>query len=265
MASLRALGAVPGTLRRNPVLFAPVIVVVAVQLPALALQRTNPFVVSLVASLVSLGSLVAVPFVHAGLVAMVDEALDGRTSLATFREAGRAYYVSMLGAAVLLTAVGLGLGVLVFLGAVAAFVVVVFVLRGDAAALFLAVAGLTLLAASFYLAVLFFVQFYGPAVVLEGRGAVEGVERSVALVRANPASVLGYTLLVGLGAAFVGLLFGVASLLLTPSAASVLDLAPSAVGGVVALLSVVVLVGTLAGGVYATYSVAFYRALCARA
>lgn len=264
MAVLRALQVVPRTLRRNPVLFVPIVVVVAVQLPALALQRTNPLLSSFVASLVFLGSLAALPFVHAGLVAMVDEALDGRTSLATFRRAGRANYVSVLGATLLLVLVVLGLGVVVFLGAVAAFVILL-ALRADAALLFLVVVGLSSLAFVGFLVVLFFVQFYGQVIVLEDRGAVEGLQRSVALVRRHLPAALGYTLLVAVGTGVVGLLFSVASLLLTPSISTVIDLPLSAVGGGLVLLGVLTLVGTLAGGIFATYSVVFYRVLCDRA
>lgn len=260
MTALGALRRVPGVLRRNPVLFVPVLALVAIQLPALALQRSDPLLSTVVSFLVSVVSLVVVPFVHAGLVGMVDEALDGRTSLDTFRWSGRANYVSTLAATVLLVVVALGLGILAFLGTLLGFVVLLGT-GNDAGHLFLLAVALSLLGFVGFLVVLFFVQFFAQAIVVDDRDAVGGLERSVELVREHLRSTLAYSLLVGAGWLVVGVVFASATVLLAP-AGSVGFRAPLQFGsGLVALLGILALVATLAGGIYATYSVAFYRAL----
>lgn len=260
MAALGALRQVPGTLRRNPVLFAPVLVLVVIQLPALALQRTDPLLSTVVSFLVSLVSLVVVPFVHAGLVGMVDEGLDGRTSLDTFRRSGREYYVSTIAATVLVVLLALALAILALLGTLLGFVVLL-ATGNDAGHLFLLGASLSLLAFVGFLAALFFVQFFAQAIVVDGCDAVGGLERSVSLVRAHLRSALGYSLFVGAGWGVVALVFVGTTLLLAPPVSAGLDAPFRMSQGRPDLLALVTLVGTLAGGVYATYSVAFYRAL----
>lgn len=260
MAALGALRQVPGALRRNPVLFVPVLALAVIQLPSLALQRSDPLLSTVVSFLVSLVSLAVAPFVLAGLVGMVDEALDGTTSLDAFREAGRENYVSTLAATALLVVVALGLGILVFLGTLFGFVVLL-ATGNDAGHLLLLATSLSLLGFVGFLGVLFFVQFFAQAIVVDDHDAVGGLERSVELVREHLRRTFAYSLVVGAGWLAVGLVFTSATVLLAP-AGSVGFQPPLQLGSeLFALLALVTLIVTLAGGVYATYSVAFYRTL----
>ena len=110
MVVLNALRRTPGALRRNPVLFVPILVISLFQVPQLALQAVNPLLSSIVSLGLSLVLLVVMPFFQGGLIAMADEALDGRTAVQTFIEAGKTNYVSILVASLALMAVNFVLG-----------------------------------------------------------------------------------------------------------------------------------------------------------
>jgi len=115
-----------------------------------------------------------------------------------------------------------------------------------------------------YLLVAFFVQFYAHAVVLDDAELVEGFRRSAGLVRSNFLSAVGFTLLLTIGGAIVGVLAAAGSLVFgpqQPAGSPVADLVPIEPGPVVVAaiaLGYVLLTG-IAGAFYATYSVAFYR------
>lgn len=118
MAVFDALRRSPGALRRNPVLFVPVLVVALFQLPQLVLQGSNPLLASLISFGLSLVYIVAVPLFQAGLLGMADEALDGVTSLGSFLREGRANYVSMLVAYLLVLAASFVLVIVAVIGGV---------------------------------------------------------------------------------------------------------------------------------------------------
>jgi hypothetical protein len=262
MALLHALRRTPAAIERNPVLFVPILVLALFQVPQLVLQSTSPGLATLL-SLVLSGALVLVaPLVPGGLVGMADEALDGDTSLATFVAAGTGNYVSLL-------AVSLGLVALnVVVGVVASFVGVgVLFARypggaGDTTALVALLLAVLALVALAYLLVVFVVQFYVQAIVLDGRGAVGGLRRSAALVRTNLASVAGYSVVVGVLGALVGAAFGGASLVVGASSAGV-HVPQLPVAGVVGVALVAVALAALLGGATTVFSVAFYRTLSA--
>jgi hypothetical protein len=261
MAVFDALRRTPDALRRNPVLFVPVLVVALFQLPQLVLQGWNPLLASLVSFGFSLVYLVAVPFFQGGLLGMADEALDGVTSLGSFLREGRANYVSMLVAYLLVLAVSIVLVIVGVLGAVfgGALLFVGGGQPGVAQLAVLGVVGLVILLA--YLTLVFFVQFYGQAIVLEDCGAIDGLRRSVGLVRRNLLSALGYSVLVGVLGGVVGLFLGAVSLLSSPESAALLGLPQPSIA-VVAAASLVVVIGAAAlGTLLAVYSVAFYRAI----
>jgi len=178
MAVLNALRRTPSALRRNPVLLVPILALSLIQVPQLALQAVDPLLSSIVSLGMSLVFLVVMPFFHGGLIAMADEALDGRTALQTFVDDGKsqlrlaarrvsrpdggqlrprmvAFFVALFGGIFVLGGGGLESASLAVLAAIGIVVAIVVLL---------------------YLLVLFFLQFYGQAIVLEDMGAVDGLK-----------------------------------------------------------------------------------------
>jgi|GEM_PF-3508149 hypothetical protein len=145
-----------------------------------------------------LATVLALPFVLGGFLAMATAALrDGEPSLRSFVRAGGANYLRLVGGVVLF---GLGLGAVMTLVTTLSFAPVVLIAvagRADLAAvgagLGAAVAIVTSVAA--LAAGFLFLQFFAPAIAVEGRGVVDGLRRSVGLVRRKLASAVGFTLL----------------------------------------------------------------------
>jgi len=265
MAVLNALRRTPGALRRNPVVLVPILVILLVQVPQLALQAVNPLLSSVVSLGLTLVFLVVLPVFQGGLIAMADEALDGRTSLQMFVDEGKANYVPILVAYLALVAVNFALGMVAFFIVLSGGLFVIGSGGLDSANIVvLAVIGLIVaVVVLVYLVALFFVQFYGQAIVLEDRGAVDGLKRSVSVVRQHLVSTLGYTILVGLFGGVFGGVLGVFPLLLSPRSATALPI-PELSLPVVAVAGLIFLaVGTLFGGFFGVYSVSFYRELTA--
>ncbi|WP_049985533.1 DUF7847 domain-containing protein [Halobellus rufus] len=263
MAVLTALRESPGALVRNPVLFVPVLAVMVVQLPVMLLQSVNPVLASVASALVSLLSIAAIPFFQGGLLAMADEALGGQTSLATFLDSGKRHYVAILVAYLVLLAVNFAFGMLAFVSTFAGGILFIGSgqFGGPNLAVLVALGIVAAIGILAYLLVVFFLQFYGQAIVLEGRDAVEGLKRSVGVVRANLLSTVGYVLVAGVAGAIAGIGFAGASTLLSPDATAVMgNPAPEPSLSMLAGVGVGVLVlGTLFGGFFAVFSVAFYR------
>ncbi|MFC7097625.1 hypothetical protein [Halobaculum marinum] len=261
MALQTALRRTPATLVRNPALFVPVLVLTLLQTPQLLLQSSAPLLASVVSLAVSALFLVVTPFVQAGFIGMADEALDGHTSLSTFVAAGKANFVQVFLVYLLLVGVNLALGLFGFVAAVVA-VVSLYPGGGTPSTPLLVAAGLVVLAVVLaYLVLVFVVQFYGQAIVVDDYDALDALRHSYALVRRNLVSVLGYTLLVGaLGGGF-GAVVGLSSVLTMPAVPT----DPLAVGfpslGAVALSAVLIVVGTLFGSFIGTLSVSYYREL----
>ena len=263
MAVLNALCRTPAALRRNPVVLVPILVILLVQVPQLILQAVNPLLSSVVSLGLSLGFLVVLPVFQGGLIAMADEALDGRTSLQTFVDEGKANYVPFLVAYLALVAVSSVLGMVTVLAALFGGLFVIGSGGLDSANIAV-LAGIGLIVAVvvlLYFLALFFIQFYGQAIVLEDTGAVDGIKRSVSVVREHLVSTFGYTVLVGLFGGVFGGVVGVFPLLLSPRAPTTLPL-PELSLSIVGLGGLIVLaVGTLFGGFFGVYSVSFYREL----
>lgn len=259
-------------MRRNPVLLVVAAAFSLLQLPGLLAQSLHP----LVGSLVSLGfsgvSIFVMPFFFAGILAMANEALDGRTSARTFVREGKSHYVSVLVVYLGLFAVNLVLG---FAIAFAAIFVGIFVLSGAGQpnlAVLAVLGGIGLLALVGYLLVAFLVQFFGHAIVVDDLNATESIKRSAWCVRHNLVSVLGYSLLTAAGGAVFGLFGGLLSLLTTPRPSPAMNgAAPPAaaplpfdlptvglVGTVGLALLLVILTGAF-GGLFAAFSTALYR------
>jgi hypothetical protein len=273
MAVLTALRRSPGALGHNPVILVPVLALMLAQLPALLLQSVNPLLASVVSTGLSVAFVAAVPFFQGGLFAMADEALDstganattgGRTSLATFFDSGKRHYVSILVAYLVILAVNFVFGMFAFSAAIAGGVLYVGSGGFDGNLAALAVIGLFVaVGALAYLLVTFFLQFYGQAIVLEDRGAVEGLKRSAQVVRRHLLSTLGYVVLGAAVGVVAGVGFAVASVLLSSERAPVPltgATLPELSFPLLAVVSVaVVLLGTLFGGFFTVFSVAFYR------
>jgi hypothetical protein len=275
MVVISSLQAALDGLRRNPILFAIAAAYGVLQLPQLVAQGVHP----LFASIVSIGMIpimvFVVPFFLAGMVAMANEAIDGTTSLETFVSAGKHHYVSVFVAYLLLMGINLVLG----MGFVLALVFGGWMLLlgggevGLAVAAILAITVLVLLC--LYLGVAFVLQFFAHTIVIDGHGAIDGLQRSVSIVRTNLRDVFGYSLLVGAVGLVVGIFAGVLSMIATFSARlrstpdSGVAIAPGVpadllqtdvVGMVVAGL-LYVFVTALFGGAFAAYSTSFYRAI----
>ncbi|MCO8268542.1 hypothetical protein NKF06_18630 [Haloferax sp. AB510] len=278
MAALQSIGTAAGSLRRNPILFVVAAAFSLIQLPSMFAQAVSP----LIGSIISLGfsglMIFILPFFLGGVLGMANEAIDSRTSLSTFVSEGKTHYVSLLVVYFSLLAVNL---VLSFVGVFASVFVGIAVLGsgGEMSTATLAILGVVVLAVTLtYLAVVFVSQFFGHAIVIDDLGAVDGIKRSVACVRNNLVSVLGYTVITGLGGLLVGAFAVVISFLLTPSlqhqgaavtgseagapaASAVSSLPTVGVVGMVAIAVGLVLVSGLVGGFFAAYSTAFYRSI----
>jgi hypothetical protein len=273
MAVFAALRRSPGAVVRNPVLLVPILAVVLVQLPTVLLQSVNPILASVASLVVSLVFVAVVPFLQAGLLAMADEALDGPTSLATFVDSGKQHYVPVLVAYLAILAVNAGIGMVGIIVALAGGAAILGAgAAGSSLPVAAAIAVLVALIVLGYLAVVFLVQFYGQAIVLEDLGAVEGLKRSVAVVRGNLAGSLGYAVVAGVLGGIVGAGIGVGSALTSAGRApSGGEAAPPAAGMLPELsLPVVIAIGvaaiallTLVSGVLTVFSVAFYREVTA--
>lgn len=267
MAVLRALRQTPRSLARNPVVFAPVLALLVLQVPQYVLQSVSPTIGMLVSLGLSLVFLVATPFFQAGIIGMADEALDGRTSLNTFVDAGKSNYLSLLVAYLALIAINFVLGMIGFFVVLAGSI---FAFDGGGlasipASVLAVVAVVVALVVLAYLLALFFLQFYGQAIVIDGFDAVDGLKHSVGVVRRHLASTLGYTLLLAVIGGVAGFVFGLASVV---TSAGTMGTTPPTVGfaepslGVaVAVALLVVVLGTAFGGFFGIYSVAFYRSI----
>jgi hypothetical protein len=284
MAVLHALRTAAGAVGRNPIVFVVAAAFSLLQVPNFVAQAIDPLLGSVV-SLATTGLFVfVVPFLFAGIIGMSNEALDGRTSLETFVDAGKAHYVSMLAAYLLVVGLSVVLGIVVFVvflvGGAALLVGGSAGGMGGAGPALLVVVGLVALAALLlYLLAAFFVQFYGHAIVVDDLGAIAGLKRSVSCVRKHLLAVFGYSLIVGAVGAVFGLFGAAFSLLTSPrvpgtmgaqgmsGAAAAPPTTPLShlptIGsvGVVALTVAFVVLSGVVGGFFAVYSTAFYRAI----
>jgi len=262
MAVLNALRRTPGALQRNPVLFVPILVIMLFQVPQLVLQSINPILASVASLGLSLVFMIVIPFFQGGIIGMADEALDGRTSLDSFVREGTSNYVSLLVAYLVLLAVNIAIGIVGFfvalIGGVALFA------NGGEGPNFVAFAIVGVIVALFvlaYLVVVFFIQFYGQAIVIDDLGAVDGLKHSYAVVRGRLVSALGYSVLVGILGGLAGGVFAIASMLVFPQSTTVLSLPQLSVVAAVGVALLIVVFGALFGGFFGVYSVAFYRTI----
>ena len=262
MAALQSIGTAAGSLRRNPVLFVPVLVIMLFQVPQLLLQAVNPIIASVVSLVLSLVFIFIIPFFQAGIIGMADEALDGRTSLDRFLTDGKSNYISILVAYLLLVAVNFVIGIIAFFVAIFGGFALFSDSAGGVGLAVLAVIGVIVAILGLaYLLLIFFIQFYGQAIVLDDLGALDGIKHSVSVVRRNLVSTLGYSVLVGVLGGVAGLVFGGVSILISPRTTEVVTLPQVSLAGAVGVTVLIVVLGSLFGGFFGVYSVAFYGAI----
>ncbi len=178
-------------LRANPVLLvAGLLVGIGSQLQYVGRLIDSP----ILSTGVSLAWLVVFPFVLGGFIGTARAAIEGtNASLTGFFAAAATHYRALLGgtvAFVLLvfgTVVGLGLAGFVFgIGAMALATV------NEVAAFAVGVGSVVIWLVSI-LVVVMFVQFYDTAIVIENKSVIESLRRSIDLVRSNPKSVVGFS------------------------------------------------------------------------
>ncbi|MFC6825004.1 hypothetical protein [Halopelagius fulvigenes] len=256
MAVLQAFRRSPGALVRSPALLVPAFVLFLFQVPQLVLQSTSPLLASVVSLGASLLLLLAIPFFQGGMVGMADEALDGRSSLSAFLAHGKANYVQILVAYLLVVVVNFVLGAVLVAVGFGALLSGAFHL-GTLALVTLGIVAAVLVI--IYLLLAFFIQFYAQAIVLEGYSAVDGLKRSYSVVRSNLGATFGYMVLAFVISVVLGLSYGGLSLLTTPEAAAEFGLPVLSTGGLVGVGLVMTLVGSVVSAFLLVYSVAFYR------
>lgn len=185
MSAIRALRTAVDALSDGPVLVLGGLCYALVVLPQQALQLAG---VPLVPSLLQMLTFFLTPFVVAGVVGLARTALDGEASFDTFTAVGADRYVDLL----LATFVEFGIKLAFGIG----FVVLGFLLlttagsSGPATLVGSLVVGAVAVA---YVLVLFGIQFYPVVVVLDDTGPVDAVTGSVAFVRSNLLSTLGFS------------------------------------------------------------------------
>jgi hypothetical protein len=261
--ALNSLRQTPSTLLENPILFVPVVILMAFQVPQLALQSTDPFLSGIVSLGLSSVLIVVMPFFQGGLIGMADEAIDRRTTFQTFIEEGKSNYVSILVAYFGLMAINFLLGMIAFVGVIFGGALLFqngdpqSVTTGGLAVVSLIVAIVFLM----YLLLLFFAQFYGQAIVLDGRNVVGGFKQSISVVRHHLVSTLGYSLIGAIVGGLAGIIFTAASVILSPQPPAMFALPDPSFPIVVSTALIVALAGVLVGGFLTVYSVSFYRAI----
>ncbi|MFW6000178.1 MAG: hypothetical protein ACOCPY_01840 [Halorubrum sp.] len=277
MPALRSIRPAVRAVARNPVLVGVSALFALAQLPDLLVGPTADPELSAAVSALTFGILVLVaPFFQGGLLAMADEALDARTRLATLVTAGRDHYLPLLVAYFALLGVSLAFGFLAFFGVLlglagnllsepAGFVAV----PAENVTLVAVIAIIAVGLFGAYLLVTFFLQFYAHAIVVDDAELVAAFRRSFRVVRSNLVVTFVYTVFLTAGGAAFGLFVAAASL--TLAAPTAIGDAPTWVPAVEigTLAGVGVGVGAVAvtgvlGALWATYSVAVYRALTER-
>ncbi|MDS0258643.1 hypothetical protein NDI56_04355 [Haloarcula sp. S1CR25-12] len=194
MATIRSLTESFGVLKRNPVVFAVGLLYAVIVLPQTAMSLMG---IPLVPRLFQIVTFFITPFVLAGLLGMTYEGRVRATGFGTFTKIGKKKYVSVLAGNLINFVITAVFGFVTF-------IVVVFTIGLTFSAaqsesvlssigiVFVAVlAGLGLV----YLLVMFFLQFYAPAIVTDNVGVIEGYRRSVGLVKRNIVQTLGFGVL----------------------------------------------------------------------
>lgn len=194
MATIQSLIESFGVLKRNPVVFGVGLLYAVIVLPQSVLSLMG---IPLVPRLLQILTFFITPFVVAGLLGMVYEGRVRTTGFGTFTKVGKAKYVSLL--------VGNLIQFVIQVAFIAAaFVMVIFTigLSFSAAGSRSALRGIGIVAVALfgglflvYLLVMFFLQFFAPAIVADNVGVIEGYSRSIGVVKRNIVQALGFGVL----------------------------------------------------------------------
>ncbi|MBV0900528.1 DUF7847 domain-containing protein [Haloarcula salina] len=206
MAVLQALRDAVETLQRNPVLFVAAALYGLAQAPGLLLQVAGNPLLNIASSGYNFLFYLIMPFFLGGMISMAREGLSGPTDLSRLWSGGKTHYLQILVVVLLglvvYFVVGFGMFMLVIALVLALGANLGNVLAGHGAGLggvsmaAVALIGvLVLVFALVILAVLFLLQFYAHAIVVDDADAVGSLKRSYAVARGNVVSVLGYDLL----------------------------------------------------------------------
>jgi hypothetical protein len=262
MAVLKALRQTPGAFWRNPVIAIPMIALMLLQAPSFATEFVDPFVAVAISVAISVVYIFLIPFFQGGIIGMADEALDGSTSLGTFMAAGKSNYLSIFGAYLLLIAVNAVFGIAVFfaffLGIGAAYIGGN---GGGGGTSFIIVAAIGLIVVLGYLLFNFFIQFYSQAIVIDANGAVDGLKRSISIVRRNLLSTFGYSLLAGAIGIGFGVFVGVLSAFASPTSMATLTPETPPLTWLIGIGIIGGALTVLLGTFLAIFAVAFYRTI----
>lgn len=268
MGARSELSTAVDVLSRNHVLFVAAFAAWVVNVSGSAVQFVGPAaLVPFLSAGVSGLLLLVTPFFEGGLLGMAEEGLEGRTSLGTFTSEGVSNYLRLLAGRILLVGVLVGayllvtvVGLIVLFG-VGAAGMAAGGLGGFGPAFLLGVLVFVAVGLLVMLVPLFFLQFYGPAIVVNDRGVVAAFKESYRLVRANLAPVVGYDAVVVVISLLATLplwvLFAREFQNFEPGAtfAPFAGLSPSVVAG---YLVASLLVGVPVTAFFRTYQVAFF-------
>jgi len=264
MVLVNSLREAPRLLREQPILFVPMAIFAVLQTPQLFIETLDP-ILSLVGTLLLTGLFIFVtPVFYAGTIGMANDAAAGSsTSLGRFWSHVKEFYISVLVAYLFITAISFVFVFTMLIAAIIGFVVID--LGGSGLPLTLGFGGFLALIVLAFLIALFAVHFYSHAIVIEAKGAIDGLSRSVHVVRHNIKSVIGYGIV---SFVFGGLYGGLFALIMTfafPSApapdepAPMPDLVPALLGSVTSIVGI-----ALFATFFLVFSVVFYRALVGR-
>ena len=254
MGAISAASEAFSTVRRNPILILVTLLYGIFQIPQFVIQFADSAALVIAGAVASLIFVLLAPFYFGGVIGMAYEGLNGKTSFRTFLRQGKANYVSIFGAYILMfifmIALIVALGIIGVTGGLLASSVGSGGMGGTSLIIGIIVALLVLaLAFGFVL----FTQFFGQAIVIDNRSAVGGFRGSISAVRGNKLSTLGYMVVLFL----VSLVFGVLG--------SLIGVLPALVGSqnilvVAGILGIVLIVVTgVLGAFTTTYGVAFYN------
>lgn len=99
------------------------------------------------------------------------------------------------------------------------------------------------------------------AIVIDDLGPIDALKHSLAVVRHNLVSTLGYTVIVGFLGGMVGFATNAATILASTQPSSPYEPSQLSMTTAVGISLLILVLGTLLGTVLGVYSVAFYRSI----
>lgn len=221
MPVIKSLKAAIEALHRNPILFAIGAISAFIGASQTAATYTN---ISILPGVLDLLSFLIVPFIVAGAIGMAFEGLNDITTLDRFVSTGKESYLSVLAGTLLELVI---LFVILFVEGLFVTVVSFALIRpipdigpttqpsevigAIGTETLLLLAGIVIVLSIIPLGIMFLIQFFAPAIVVDDVGVIEGFKRSYNTVKNNLLSTLGYSII----AVGVGLLGSLPSFIIT--------------------------------------------------